>query len=125
MGMPSATTTTQVKGSLTIVDNHHHSGRKTGKKEKKEYERERQRNKYEIDHNENSQTKGGGSGPLFNVQAWGKRSGSKVNFLASAAAAAAAFLGPSPRDASHCLEFDTQVAELASHSYIHTVVLEG
>lgn len=98
-----------------------------GKKEKKEYERERQRNKYEIDHNENSQTKGGGSGPLFNVQAWGKRSGSKVNLLASAAAsaAAAAFLGPSPRDASHCLEFDTQVAELASHSYIHTVVLEG
>lgn len=62
------------------------------------------------------------------MQAWGKRSGSKVNLLASAAAsaaAAAAFLGPSPRDASHCLEFDTQVAELASHSYIHTVVLEG
>lgn len=44
-------------------------------------------------------------------------------FLASAAAA---FLGPSPRDASHCLEFDTQVAELASRSYIHTVaLLEG
>lgn len=55
-----------------------------------------------------------------------KRSGSKVNLLASAAAsAAAAFLGPSPRDASHCLEFDTQVAELASRPYIHTVVLEG